>query len=113
MSSITAERWMSMCRPILDARVNIDGSMDIRGQTDEEIFAAGQCKGALDAISILVALVDNGKPTLRVCQPPAHSTAQWAAIFTNYTKRHPKRYSEPFAFVMLAALQEAYPCGGK
>jgi len=38
---------------------------------------------------------------------------QWVNIFTDYAKRHPKRYQEPFAFVVLAALQEASPLSRK
>lgn len=112
-SSVTAEHWISMCRPLLDAQVNADGTLTVRTDTDTDQFDAGQCSGALDTIGVLLALVDNGKPVLGVCQPLKHSLIQWVNIFTDYAKRHPKRYQEPFAFVMLAALQEAYPCTPK
>jgi hypothetical protein len=102
-----------MCRPLLDAGVNSDGTLKLRTNTDTEQFDAGQCSGALDTIGVLLALVDNGKPVLGVCQPLKHSLVQWVNIFTDYAKRHPKRYQEPFAFVVLAALQEAYPCPAK
>ena len=107
-SSMTAERWVSMCRPLLEAMVQADGRLEV-----VDSFETGQCAGAFDAISVLTSLVNDGKPVLGVCVPPEHTKSQWVAIFTDYTRRHPNRYTEPFAFVVVAALQEAYPCTKK
>ena len=104
-SSVSAERWMSMCRPILDAKIQPDGRLQV---TDG--FDAGQCAGSFETLGILTSLFDGAKPVLNICGPPNHTLAQWVAIFAEYTKRNPKRYGEPFAIVAIAALQEAYPC---
>jgi hypothetical protein len=105
-SSTTAEHWMSMCHPLLGASVQTDGRISISNR-----FDIGQCAGALDAISVLIAIRnDSGRPVLAVCPPHERTIFQWVALFTNYTKSHPKQYGEPFALVMLAALQDAYPC---
>jgi hypothetical protein len=107
-SSITAEHWVSMCRPLLEAKIGSDGRLEV-GNT----FEAGQCAEAFDAISVLASLTDKGKPVLGFCMPPSHTLTQWIAIFTDYTKRHPKLYTDSFAFVAIAAFQEAYPCAKK
>jgi len=104
-SSISAEHCLSMCRPLMAATVTADGRL-----LTADSFDTGQCAGALDTISVLAAMRDGGKPVLGVCPAHEHTTVQWVAIFTDYAKRHPLRYREPFAVVALAALQEAYPC---
>jgi hypothetical protein len=104
-SSVSAEHWMSMCRPILDAKIQHGGRPQV---TDG--FDAGQCAGSFETLSILTSLFDGAKPVLNICAPPDHTLTQWVAIFAEYTKRNPKRYREAFAIVAIAALQEAYPC---
>lgn len=104
-SSDTAERYLSMCGPLTNAKTTPDGKVNV-----VDSFETGQCAGALDAISVLASMRDRGKPVLGICPPSQHTLVQWAAIFTDYTIRHPKRYTEPFAIVAVAALQEAYSC---
>jgi hypothetical protein len=98
-----------------DAAVNVDGTIVVPRD-----FEAGRCAGAFDAINALAGLIgDNGKPVLGVClasnqaYKKSRSLVQWAAMFIDYAKRHPKRYQEPFTDVMIEALQEMYPCPKK
>jgi len=44
------------------------------------------------------------------CTPATSTRTQLIAIFVNYAKRNPQRYSEEFADVVFDALAEAFPC---
>ncbi len=47
----------------------------------------------------------------RVCSKDKDVTVtQMIAIFVDYTKRHPERYSEDFIDVALDAMRSAFPC---
>jgi Rap1a immunity proteins len=102
----SAEHYLTLCRPIANASELPNGRLNLADK-----FDTGQCSGALDTLSTLAAIQDHGMPILGFCPPPKHTQVQWAAIFIDYTMRHPKRYPEPFAIVAIAALQEAYACG--
>jgi hypothetical protein len=95
-----------------DATVNADGTIIV-----PKDFEAGRCAGAFDTLNSLMGLTSqDGKPILGVClaSNPAYlknrSIVQWAAMFIDYARRHPKRYQEPFTDVMIAAFQEMFPC---
>ena len=107
-SSVSAEHWMSICRPLLEAKSEANGHLEV-----SDTFEVGQCSGGFETLSLVTAVAHAGKPVLGVCPPTIHTLPQWIAIFTKYAENHPKRYTEPWAFVAIAALQEAYPCGKK
>ncbi len=111
----TTERWISICRPLADATVNADGTIIV-----PKDFEAGRCAGAFDTINTLAGLIGaDGKPVLGVCLASNQaylknrSIVQWATMFIDYAKRHPQRYQESFADVMIATLQEMFPCPKK
>ena len=101
----TTEHWASMCRTISEINVKADGVLKIPAT-----FEAGQCWGTFEALIVMSSLVDHGKPLLRICAPNPASTYQWISIFVEYTKNHPDQKRDPFAFVAIAGLQEAFPC---
>ena len=101
----SAEHWASMCRTVSEASPKAGGSLKIPAT-----FEAGQCWGTFEALSVMSSLEDHGKPLLRICPPNTLSTYQWISIFVEYTKNHPDQKRDPFAFVAIAGLQEAFPC---
>lgn len=108
MASLSAERWMSLCEPIANAAMDAKGNLSVDGS-----FKSGECFGAFEALQVLSGLQDKGRPVLGICFPPASLRTQQVRIFVEYAKRHPERSAEPFAYVAVAALSEAFPCRSK
>jgi hypothetical protein len=104
----SAERWVSLCRPVVEAPLDRNGDV-----VTPDTFSAGRCFGAFESLQVLSALQIGGKPALGICPPTKTTMTQWVAVFVEYTKRHPERYQEPFARVALDALAESFPCRGK
>jgi hypothetical protein len=108
-TAVSTERWLSICRSVVDAPLKSDGTIDV-----PNTFDAGTCWGGFQTLHILLGLQTNGKQALSSCPPTTGvSTGQLIAIFSEYAKRHPNRYQDYFAYVAVDAMAEAFPCRAK
>jgi hypothetical protein len=102
----TNEEMLSACRPIAEAHMS-QGKVAL-----PETFEAGVCWGAFAIIQNLTVWVDTktSKRHFGVCTPANSTRTQLIAIFVEYAKRNPRRYSENFSDVAFDALRESFPC---
>ena len=102
----TVEEMLSACRPIAEARVS-EGVV-VLPQSHE----AGVCWGAFAVVQHLTTWAEakTGKRHFGVCNSANSTRTQLIAIFVEYAKRNPRRYSEDFSDVVFEALEEAFPC---
>ena len=108
MASLSTERWVSLCEPIANAAMDAKGNLSVSNS-----FQDGECFGAFEAINVLMGLRNSGKAVLGICPPQTTFMAQQIRIFLAYAKRRLERAAEPFAYVAVAALSEAFPCRSK
>ena len=77
-----------------------------------QTFDAGVCWGAFAVIQKMTRWADSGgKRYFGVCNPANSTRTQLIAIFVEYAKHHPQKYSDDFDDVVLDGLREAFPCG--
>jgi hypothetical protein len=101
----TTEEMLSACRPITESKV-ADGKVNL-----PQTFDAGVCWGAFAAIQDETTWADeSGERHFEICTTEESTRTQLIAIFVEYAKRNPSKYSEEFHRVALAALREAFPC---
>lgn len=101
----TAEEMLSACRAMTELKIS--GDIVSMPRT----FEAGLCWGAFAVIADDTRWVGkSGQPTFRICAPENSTRTQIIAIFVEYAKRNPSKYSESFHDVALDALREAFPC---
>ena len=81
----------------------------------ENTFSTGACWGAFLSIQQFVTLKAEGaeSPVFHACVPEETTLVQLIQVFDAYARRHPERDGEPFTVAALAALREAFPCGGR
>jgi len=69
------------------------------------------CWGAFSVIQDETRWIEEtGKRQFGICTPEHSTRTQLIAIFVDYAKRNPSKYSDEFHIVVAAALQEAFPC---
>ena len=102
----TVEEMLSACRPITEAPVS-GGKVSL-----PETFEAGVCWGAFGVVQHQTRWLDpeTSKPHFGVCTSEASTRTQLIAVFAEYAKRNPRRYSEDFDDVVFDALRESFPC---
>ncbi len=94
-----------MCRPV--AAAQIDGDKIYYKSSP----SADRCFGVFLAAQRFTAATDDHRVRLLgICSPADARTTQYVRIFLNYADAHPERLNEDFAIVVLAALQNAWPC---
>ncbi len=107
----TAEEMASECRSLLaSAKTTADpDALEL-----ENTFSTGACWGAFLSIQQFVTLKVDGarNPMFRACVPEDVTLVQLIQLFGSYTKAHPEREGEPYTVVALAAIREAFRCGG-
>jgi hypothetical protein len=108
----TAEEMASECRALL---ASAKETADPDAVELENTFSTGACWGAFLSIQQFVTLKADGakSPMFHACVPGDVTLVQLIQLFASYTKAHPGRNSEPFTVVALAAIREAFQCGGK
>ncbi len=91
----------------------------IRGEgsdTPERMFKSNSCVAVAVAFLQLSALVVNRAPgheqyaLPNVCLPDGVSARQILSVFVKYSDDHPEKQHMPYTWMMLIALQEAFPC---
>ncbi len=107
----TAEEMHSECQALL-ASAKATSSPD--AVELENTFSTGVCWGAFLSIQQLITLKVDGarNPMFHACVPEDATLVQIIQLFDAYAKDHPEREGEPFTVVALAALHEAFRCGG-
>jgi hypothetical protein len=107
----TAEEMAVECQALL---ASAKTTADPDAVELENTFSTGACWGAFLSIQQFVTLkVDGAKsPMFRACVPEDVTLVQFIQLFGGYAKAHPERDGEPFTVVALAAIQEAFRCGG-
>lgn len=67
---------------------------------------------ALGYITGIEQMTSSGlvKPTIQICNSAKIRNDGFARIVTTYVDRHPQAYSLPPPVVVVAALEEAFPC---
>jgi hypothetical protein len=88
---------MPGCRAFID-----DGR-----RMEAHAFTAGVCVGRVD----ILLLVGRGLPSdARFCPPKGVTRQQAIRVAIAYIDARPGQMHEPFAFLAMAAFQEAWPC---
>jgi hypothetical protein len=107
----TAEEMASECQALL---ASAKATADPDAVELENTFSTGACWGAFLSIQQFVTLKVDGarSPMSRACVPEDITLVQFIQLFGSYTKAHPERDGEPFTVVALAAIREAFRCGG-
>jgi hypothetical protein len=103
----TVEEMLSACRPMTDAPVS-DGTVHLPAT-----YNAGLCWGAFAMVQRVITIAGDVETPIRlfgVCAPATSTRTQLIAIFVEYAKSNPQRYSEDFADVVFVALRQAFPC---
>ena len=102
---------VSACRGIANADVVNDGTVRMKDTAEN-----GLCWGYFSTFPIIISTTYNlhygTSPTypLRVCVKGGITVNQIIAIFMEYAKRHPERYTHDAFLVEIDALKEAFPC---
>jgi hypothetical protein len=108
----TAEEMLSECRALLaTAKETSDPDAVELGNT----FSTGACWGSFLSIQQFATLKMEGaaEPLLNACVPEDVPLLQLIQLFDGYARVHPGRAGEPFTVVALAAMHEAFRCGGR
>jgi hypothetical protein len=106
----TVEEMLSACRPLAEAKVS-EGNVYVPHDLNDR--EAGICWGAFAVIQRVITWTyteDSDQPILSVCAPEKSTRTQLIAVFVEYAKSHPHRYSEDFTHLVFDALREAFPC---
>jgi hypothetical protein len=105
----TALEVASMCSELANAPVQ---GNEIAFPHDE---ASQFCWGVFAAIQELATVVwsHSGTRMFNACVPTASTRIELIKVFLKYANDHPERLHEPFRNLILPALIEAYPCGGR
>ena len=108
----TVEQMISTCRGIADIKIGNTGDVRMRDNADN-----GICWGFFSTFPIVISATYNmhygtGRDfPWRVCLNGRGVTInQVIAVFMDYAKRHPERYTEDAFIVGMRAMQAAFPC---
>ncbi len=103
----TALEVQSWCKRTSEALVLANGSINLGAS-----FNDGFCWGAFAAIQDFSRHVNSEKQRLlNICTPPGSTRLVLIKVFMRYADQHPQALVGDFAFVVQAALGEAFPCG--
>ncbi len=108
----TAERIVSACKVVANARLGDDGSVALPKTSYDDGFDAGMCLGAFSVLDMALRIASdppNRKLLFGVCIGEV-TWSQEVKIFLEYANRNPKRLNEDFFFVGRDALKAAFPC---
>jgi len=109
-SAETAERMISACKNIADAKVVGDSEVAFTKN-----FDTGLCWGAFGSFqkAITYASDTDKERFFGVCAPADSTRTQLIQIFIAYAKRHPEELNKEFFDVALEATIEAFHCRGR
>ena len=74
---------------------------------DDGKFSDGVCYGYVMGVTDLLIWVN---PNVKPCAPSEVTGGQVVAIVRKYLKEHPEKLHEDADFLVMWALQEAFPC---
>jgi len=105
----TAEQMLSACRPITQAKILTDGTVELPRD-----FESGACWGAFGMLHQVLMLLDqNGQPVLHACIPSNATRTELIAIFVRDVEQHPEEYGKDFQIVAINSVFHVYPCNQK
>jgi len=94
----SARRYLSGCRAILDQQAPKDLG---------EAADLGKCVGVVEATMKIAPLIER---TGGFCIPSEATTTEGVALAVGYLTEHPDMLDEDFIALILAALDEKWPC---
>ena len=105
----SAQRMVSICKPITEAKVGAENRLFF-----EETFESGICWGAFGALQEVSRVGGTTSPVRPVlplgCIPEGRTRSQMVAVFVEFVRRNPQRMHEEFIFVAMDAMKAAFPC---
>jgi hypothetical protein len=85
---------------------------DARGytysKTGQEVFDAGFCSGHVHAAVAVRAVLDDQRGCTVI--PRSVTYNQVVRVVVGYIEARPQRMHEPFTYLLMEALQDAWPC---
>lgn len=93
---LSANHYLAACRDFASSRA-----------IDRDTFTQGECFGAVSTAVEIAPLLE---PNFQTCIPNEVTASQSVAVVVHWLDRHPERWQQPFVFLALLALHEAWPC---
>lgn len=76
----------------------------------DEAFSVGVCMGNIEAIRFTLDTIDSLQTTLGTCIPNEVTNGQIRRVIVKFLKENPEMLHEHGTFLILLALQKAFPC---
>lgn len=99
----TASQLFGLCQPYMQKARIVTGGIIIPPD-------GAQCWSYFAAVQDFGAIANKGKTYLPMCLPPEGTRDQLIRIFMRYAEAHPELFHEHAAWVVVAAVNGAFPC---